>query len=423
MIRTKIILSLLLYFFCTAIIAQNTFHVKGDVKLLPSSQVYLTEIIGGKVVPYDSVSVQNGQFSFNLPETITPGVYRLFLDKEQVTSIDLILNKEDITFHTTYIAPKDSILFTASKENQLYYGYLHNNTKEKTLENMKKKDRGTLALSIITSEEPVKIPAGISDSAKAAYLDRHFFDNLDFSCPALTQSDVLFTLLVGYLHLHENPNYSFEEQAEQYAVVVDSILHQVKKSKTFYDFYYNKLTNIFLYGNYDAVGYYMKQYYNSDKMPADSAIDTYTRFHALKHTSLGTIAPDIIMTAYDGTVTKLSDVKTDYVLLVFWSSFCYHCTQTLPKIKQLYDHRQSNSFEILAVSFDTDQKQWQSFLQEGNYGWMNYCDLKGWDSPIAKSYNIQGTPTFILLDKNKMIIGKPAELDELVMRLRSLGLI
>jgi peroxiredoxin len=403
--------------------AQHAFHIKGNVKQLPSSQVYLTEIVGGRIIPYDSANVISGQFTFNLPETITPGVYRLFLDKAQTTSIDLILNKEDIIFNTTYAAPKDSIYFTASKENQLYYGYLHSNKKEQALAEMIKKNHGTLAVSILVSEQPVKVPAGISDSAKAVYLDHHFFDNLDFSCPALTQSDVLFTLLVGYLHLHENPNYSFDEQAEQYAVVVDSILHQVKKSKTFYDFYYNHLNNIFLYGNFDAVGYYMTQYYSSDKMPADSAIDTYTRFHALKHTSLGTIAPDITMKAYDGSVTKLSDIKTDYVLLVFWSSFCYHCTQTLPKIKQLYDHRQNSSFEILAVSFDTDQKQWQSFLQEGNYGWINYCDLKGWDSPIAKSYNIQGTPTFILLDKNKMIIGKPAELEELIMKLRSLGLI
>jgi peroxiredoxin len=423
MLKNKIILSLSFCFFCSVIVAQKIFHIKGNVKQLSSSQVYLAEIIGGRVVPYDSAIVENGQFSFNLPETITPGVYRLFFDKEQTRSVDLILNKEDVTFHTAYVAPKDSISFSVSKENQLYYGYLNSNTKERTLAKMLKKDRGTLALSIITSEEPIKIPTSVTDSAKAAYLDKHFFDNLDFSCPALTQSDVLFTLLVGYLHLHENPNYSFDEQAEQYAVVVDSILHRIKKSKTFYDFYYNRLTNIFLYGNYDAVGYYMKQYYNSDKLPADSAIDTYTRFHSLKHTSIGTIAPDIIMTAYDGSVTKLSDIKTDYVLLVFWSSFCYHCTQTLPKIKQLYDHRQSNSFEILAVSFDTDQKAWQSFLQQGNYGWMNYSDLKGWDSPIAKTYNVQGTPTFILLDKNKMIIGKPAELDELVMRLRSLGLI
>ena len=94
----------------------------------------------------------------------------------------------------------------------------------------------------------------------------------------------------------------------------------------------------------------------------------------------------------------------------------------LPKVKQIYDHRNGNQLEVLAISVDTDEKEWKNFVKNGDYSWMNYCDLKGWDGEIPKSYNVQGTPTFILLNKDKTIISKPVTLEALAQKLKDMNL-
>ena len=151
--------------------------------------------------------------------------------------------------------------------------------------------------------------------------------------------------------------------------------------------------------------------------------DVSSRLNKLKNISIGKQAPEIQMPTYDGKSMGLKDINSDYLLLVFWSTSCSHCTEMLPELKQVYARKRGNSLEVLAISFDTDKKEWEDFVKKGNYSWLNYSDLKGWNSEIAKSYNIQGTPTYLLLDKGKTVIYKPATLEELVAKLRSLNVI
>jgi thiol-disulfide isomerase/thioredoxin len=178
-----------------------------------------------------------------------------------------------------------------------------------------------------------------------------------------------------------------------------------------------------MYGNYDIVGNYMSKFYNDTPY---SSTQTLQQIHEklvdLKIVSIGTEAPQIKMTDYNGNPFLLSDISNNYTLLVFWSTYCSHCTEMLPSLKKLYDLRRNNSLEILAVSFDTDKKSWQDFLKNGGYSWINYSDLKGWESDIAATYKIKGTPTFILLDKNKRVIAKPATFEELARKLTTLNL-
>ena len=44
---------------------------------------------------------------------------------------------------------------------------------------------------------------------------------------------------------------------------------------------------------------------------------------------------------------------------------------------------------------------------------LHSCDYKGWDTEAATKYFIAATPTFILLDKEKKILGKYSGLEKL----------
>ncbi len=50
---------------------------------------------------------------------------------------------------------------------------------------------------------------------------------------------------------------------------------------------------------------------------------------------------------------------------------------------------------------------------KGQYRWINYSELNGWNGKAAKDYGVWSTPRMYLLDREKRIIVKPASVDEL----------
>jgi hypothetical protein len=84
----------------------------------------------------------------------------------------------------------------------------------------------------------------------------------------------------------------------------------------------------------------------------------------------------------------------------------------MPKLKAFA--KQHPDFEIVSVVLSPDNKILRDFLnQEGLNNWIHLSDGLGWESPMAKDYNIFGTPTLFVLDADKNIISKPSGIKEL----------
>lgn len=116
---------------------------------------------------------------------------------------------------------------------------------------------------------------------------------------------------------------------------------------------------------------------------------------------------------------KLSDIHSDYTLVVFWATWCSHCTGEVPKIKKVIEEYQKKhpdkSLTPVFVSIDKEEKPWKDFIEKNELnGFINLCEFKGWNGEIGKSYNLKTTPTMFLLDKHKMIIDKPENADQLI---------
>lgn len=433
-------------------------NIHGCIKDLPSKYVYLAEVYAGRAKLIDSGIVDKGCFSLHESDTIPVGVYYVILNRDMSAFIQLILNKQDVTFHSTVNNIADSLVFDKSADNILLYDFIRkdkvlseqiasaktpgatksnvpvnqlvintNNLvrkREKLINDIIKKAPNSLLSGILRTQIEVLYPAGLTDTEKNKYAHTHLFDHVDLNNTSLIRSNVLSDLMQNYLKYYDNPALSIPDQTEQYAVGVDSLLQKTKNYPTVHNFFIKELSDKYRYGEYDVITAYITSYYVNQDLCSSSDIvsDVKSRMEKLRYTSVGKLAPEILMPSFDGSTVKMSDIKNDYLLIVFWSSYCLHCTQVLPKLKQVYDHRNGNSFEVLAISTDTYQKDWQQFIMNENLTWINYCDLKGWDSPIAKNYNVQGTPTYLLLNKQKTILAKPATLEELVNKLRDLNL-
>jgi len=109
--------------------------------------------------------------------------------------------------------------------------------------------------------------------------------------------------------------------------------------------------------------------------------------------------------------------------VLFWSSHCGHCTKMLPELSKIYKSQKSKQLEVVAISTEPKRQDWLAFLNHGDYNWINYLDADGYKSQTTKDYNIIGTPTFLLLDENKVIISKPNSIENLHTKLMELNLV
>ena len=142
-----------------------------------------------------------------------------------------------------------------------------------------------------------------------------------------------------------------------------------------------------------------------------------------KKLSIGKNAPEIEAPDVKGKIVKLSGTQSEYLLVIFWSTACGHCTQMMPKVKEFYAGQKPKRVEVLAVSIDTSRTEWTTFLKEEKLDWINVSELKGYNSKAADDFNIFATPTMFLLDREKKIIAKPISWRELEQALREQNLV
>jgi thiol-disulfide isomerase/thioredoxin len=439
--------------------AQDHYTISGCILNMPYSKVYLTSLNGDQVRDIDSAKVDNGCFAFQLPALQAPGLYSLVLSKKNNAFIRLIFNNENIGFIANLEQLLSSINFSSSLENQLFYGYSKSmNRLSKKIEALTKAKAAyqpgeafgavlaaeidsmngqmlheadriisahptTLYAKMLSAQKTIKEHAGLTDNEKSDYLRQHYLDFIDFSCEALIHTDLLPNILRNYLSLYENKSLSYDDQEKNYESAVRYLFSKKGMAPAMSNFITRELLNYFQFGNYDVVGAYVNELYIRNNLcTGDNQLaDMTTRMEKVRKVAVGKQAPDFDL-GRPSQPGRLNDIRTDYTLLVFWSTTCPHCVKMIPDLKKIYDSRKGSSLEVVAISLDTSKTALDNYLRTGPYTWINYADYKGWKGEVPAAYNISGTPTFFILDRDKKIIAKPFDLDELKDKLRSLGL-
>ena len=124
----------------------------------------------------------------------------------------------------------------------------------------------------------------------------------------------------------------------------------------------------------------------------------------------GNTAPDIVFDkeivapGYKDTQQprKLSDIKSNYTVVVFGASWCPKCTEELPKIANYYSKWKQQDIEVVYVSLDENEQQFKSFASI--FPFVSVCDYQKWNSIAVKEYYVFATPTMFLLDNNRELI-------------------
>ena len=123
---------------------------------------------------------------------------------------------------------------------------------------------------------------------------------------------------------------------------------------------------------------------------------------------IGETAPDFTGPSLTGSNITLSEElsKHSVTLLDFWAAWCRPCRIENPNLVRLYKSYNDSGFNIIGVSLDRTQEQWEQAVEDDNLLWTQISNLNFWNDPIARRYSIRSIPQSYLINSDGLVIGK-----------------
>ena len=437
------------------------------VKGLKSSKAVLGYHYGDQrfVVDSTTVDTSTGFFSFKTRQKRAEGMYFVALTEGAAKGIlfDIILTTDhNFSIETHVNAPIDSANVSKSLENIQFFSYQKRvklmqtelADMRSTLQLLQRatKDRAVLAeqeqkmtekakeLDVFMGDQIQKYPNSyttkllklLRNPTVPSYLQpysndkkpnpnyvfwyrQHYFDGMDFSDERLLRSPYYVARLNQFLGKIVVP---LPDSMKTY---LDMLLEKAhSKNGAVYQYTLRWLTNLFdsniekPYADTYLVHLVEKYQHTPDAGTDKTTLERLDyKVAAFKPNLIGNAAPPFSLPDTEGALKSISDVKSDYTLLVFYSALCSHCRETMPKIQQALQMTDSTRISVFTVCTDGLTDAWKAFLTEMKMGnWTNVLDAKT-DSDIQKKYATWNLPTLYLLNKNKEIVAKRLKSEDL----------
>ena len=424
--------------------SQYTIH--GQFSDHTMQSVYIAEIVGDKIFTIDStVSNPTGHFDFRFSDMHPVGMYRIYSKKGGY--LDVIFNKEDVIFSSRADKPADHVKFQTSFENKIYYDYLNKKNYDQyrlellqpvvsyypigdpfypdlknefmqIQENLDQYVQGIVmnypdafATRLLKLDRRPIIDGTMSPGAQKEFLKKHFFKGKSINDPTLLRTNAVTGAILTYLSLFQDSQLSKNELEQEFMYAVDTIMAHAKENTQM-----NEFVAEYLISGFEQFGFYKVMTHVAENIVIDENCENpelEQRVEILRKMVAGKKAPNIISKTINNVDFDLSKIESEYTLIVFWSTQCPHCEALLPELHDFYNSYK-DQIEIIAVSIDTSKDALNAYLSSNNYSWTTICDYKGWDGDAAIAYGIYTTPNMFLLDREKKIVGHPADIKEVI---------
>ncbi|MCD8739553.1 AhpC/TSA family protein [Mucilaginibacter roseus] len=144
-----------------------------------------------------------------------------------------------------------------------------------------------------------------------------------------------------------------------------------------------------------------------DKFKDNPIIQRFvTQMIAIKPVSVGQKAQDFTIPGIDGKSISLADYKGKYLMIDFWASWCVPCRQENPNVVKQYNLYKSKGLNILGISLDDDKAKWQAAIKADGLAWAHASNLKGFEGPVERMYQITAIPSNFIIDPQGVIVAK-----------------
>jgi thiol-disulfide isomerase/thioredoxin len=104
---------------------------------------------------------------------------------------------------------------------------------------------------------------------------------------------------------------------------------------------------------------------------------------------------------------SLYHLGKEFVLVDFWGTWCGPCITGIPELKKLYEeHREI--IQLLSVCSDDskNKEKLKKIISEQKMNWLHLFDDYSLDNSITNKFHVSAFPTFILLNKEGLILSR-----------------
>lgn len=434
--------------------ASEGYRIEIRVDGLGDSVCYLANYYGDKTYLKDTAYLQpEGNYVFAGVDPLPGGIYIVAGQKNNKYFEVIVDKSQHFTVHAKIPDIPESMKFTDSPENSLFYDYIVQNVKiRKEIEALKKRqdlfpdsandlneevellydslsmfetqlikeNKDSFVAALLKARQDPKLPEvrylddGTLDSIYQYQIYKnHYWDNLDPTDERLLRTPLYHTRLKRYFEqiVYQHPDTIIREADAFIARVRDN--RETFKYAVWYLTFTYETSNVM---GFDEIFVHMVDHYYAQGLAywADSSIvaGLMKRADELKPVLIGNQAPNMILLDTTGSFISLYSIEAPFVLILFYEYSCSHCRKEIQTLKEWYP-KNPFDLEIFAVCTDTSLVQWKKYIDDEKLPWIHANATRSVTPDYHKLYNISVTPTIYLLDERKKIIAKRLKSEQL----------
>lgn len=412
---------------------------------VPQQNVYLNSFNGLYLEVIDSVMMTaDKRVEFN--SNLTKGMYQL--ETEFGQTVDFLYDDAPIKILVKDIDDNSTVDFLDSQANRDWYAYQV--VKEQTLNSLNllkpilrdyDKDSEFYIKSLNEYEQLQNAFVSFTDSlmlhdnyaSKLIKVDRfpslnlnddfkkqrndmiaNFFNDVDFNDLSLIPTDVLTNKIFDFLSIQLTSDQNQEQQIMSLILASDNVLNRASVNFEMYKFIFRFFIESFNELKINEVVDYLTRIPYSENIECTE--NQYNELLSIaefnSRARIGSIAKNISGTTIFDESFDLYSIDNDFTIVYFWSYTCDHCRENIKDLKIFLD--ENPDFSLVAVSVKGDLKKIKNLVKKTKLNGYFYHDGLEWNCPFVDDYAVTGTPSFYLLDKEKKIVYKPFDFNELV---------
>ena len=153
--------------------------------------------------------------------------------------------------------------------------------------------------------------------------------------------------------------------------------------------------------------------FDKDVKETKSGKKIKTALDSMSAIVIGKPAPNFSAPSPEGKTISLKESLGKVTIIDFWASWCGPCRAENPNVVALYNEFHPQGLNIIGVSLDKDAAKWKEAIAKDGLIWPHVSNLKFWEDPIAKQYNVQSIPATFILDEKGNIVAKDLRGEEL----------
>lgn len=263
---------------------------------------------------------------------------------------------------------------------------------------------------------PHKEPKTMEDVvANKQFVRQHYFDNLDFTDSRLLRTNYFYSYLDNYM---EN---WVDQDATSLAQAASEIVGKAQGNQQVFEQllsrFLNNSLNSKLMGMENTWARLAEDYIfdnPSIRMDSTELRNLRSQYEVIKENRIGMKAHNLSLETLNGDSLNLYDIEGDYLVLFFYNPTCGHCHKEIKTInEELYPKYKDRGVRFVTMNIFPEKTGWQNFVEELKIGdWYNLADPKH-KSQYWIYYDTTAVPSVYLLDKDKKIIAKKIDEENL----------